>query len=810
MDIVREISQLYELSLAVGGQADLASSSEQFLRVYIRQMNPDFGALWIRRAFLDPSAPTHEFQCLYYHPIRYISDPIIVIPPALEKKIQGKIGWVSDQCAWFENEVATTQGLHGFLPIADLGFLQVYYTKKNEAQKSFTELHFKKVDKVLRKLGLDWRSILNHSRVITEQQARLEIQKEAEKLALVAEKTDNAILITDPQGKIEWGNQSFERLSGYSVEDVVGRKPGSFLQGPETSQDTITDISAHLRAHRSFRTELINYHKSGHAYWVELSIQPIYTSDGQLQNFIAITNNIDDRKQKEEELKEAWEKAEEGSRIKQEFLSVISHEIRTPLNAITGMTDLLRQTALSNPQKEYLQNIRLSSDNLKAIVDGIFDLSSIDAGSLSIQAVPFNLKQMLQNIVNGNEFKAEEKGVGLFLKFDPRAEVSLIGDPVRLSQALLHLISNAIKFTSVGRVNLELRLVTRMQNALVVEFIVEDTGKGIPPHLQEKIFTEFTQEDSSHSRKYGGTGLGLSISKRLVELMGGELRLTSRVGHGTTVSFIIGLPLHQGQLDEISTDSNPLSHALVGKKILLVEDNAMNQFFTKKLLEGWGVEVSLAENGRDALSKFEQKFYDLILMDIQMPEMDGIEATRIIRQDNSQIPIIALTALTIKGETERLLSEGFNDLLSKPFEADFLLKTITKHLVHARRFTLKTEKNNPKSGEPLFSTHLLRQMMKENPDQVNRMEQLFMNQAESAVKEFAKGLLLHDWTLIAQEAHKIKASIDILQIHSLKRPIRLLESAARGNTSSDQMILHTEEIIRTLTDICQQMRIVPD
>lgn len=806
MDIVREISQLYELSLAIGGQLTLAQSSEQFLRVYMRQMNMDAGACWIRKTWIDPSAPTNQFVCLHDHPSRFVASETISISAEFEKKRTKTSGWTSKTCDWTP---AQFDGTHGFLPVGQIGFLQVYYAAENQALSSFSSIHFKKIEKVLEKLAHDWTSILNYTRVATEQSARLKLQKEAEKLALVAEKTDNAILITDPYGKIEWVNQGFERLTGYTSAEVIGKKPGSFLQGPETCMETVAEISAHLRKQLSFRTELLNYHKSGYSYWVEIAIQPVYSSSGILQYFIAIENNIDDRKQKEAELKEAWEKAQEGSRIKQEFLSVISHEIRTPLNAIAGMTDLLRQTSLSNQQLEYIQNIRLSSDNLKAIIDGIFDLSTLDAGELSIQSIPFNLKQMLQNIVLGNELKAEEKGVGLFLKFDPRAEVSLIGDPVRLSQVLLHLVSNAIKFTSAGRINLELRLVTRMQNALVVEFIVEDTGKGIPPHLQEKIFDEFTQEDSSHSRRYGGTGLGLSISKKLVQLMGGELRLQSRVGQGTKVSFIIGFPLHEGQIEETVAETPSASQVLTGKKILLVEDNAMNQFFARKLLEGWGIEVGLAENGIDAIAKFNQKYFDLILMDIQMPEMDGIEATRLIRQENKNIPIIALTALTIKGESDKLIQIGFTDLMSKPFEAEVLQKKLVHHLVHNRRYTLETEKPKEKNGQPLFSTHLLRQMMRENPEQVQRMEQLFMDQAESAVKEFAKGLLLHDWASIAQEAHKIKASIDILQIHTLKRPIRFLEGATRGDIPSDELILHTETIIRTLSEVSERMRSIP-
>ncbi|OYU92663.1 MAG: hypothetical protein CFE21_23075, partial [Bacteroidetes bacterium B1(2017)] len=311
---------------------------------------------------------------------------------------------------------------------------------------------------------------------------------------------------------------------------------------------------------------------------------------------------------------------------------------------------------------------------------------------MNIQAIPFNLKKILQNIINSNEFKAEQKGLGLFLKLDPKVDSHLIGDGIRLSQVLLNLISNAIKFTISGKIELEIRVVSKMNNALVLEFIVEDTGKGIPDKMQKIIFDSFTQEDSSLGRKYGGTGLGLSISQKLVSLMGGELKLTSQENVGTKVSFILGFPINQEptSLPEISTISD---NVLIGKKILLVEDNTMNQFFAQKLLEGWGIKVDIANNGKEGVEMFGRKHYDCILMDIQMPEMDGFQATKIIRQENKYIPIIALTALSVEEEADNFKSAGMNDYITKPFEAEYLKKKLIEYMLVYQSYSISSPKS---------------------------------------------------------------------------------------------------------------------
>lgn len=512
-------------------------------------------------------------------------------------------------------------------------------------------------------------------------------------------------------------------------------------------------------------------------------------------------NTESGQKNNEKELKEAQEKAEHAGKIKQQFLSVVSHEIRTPLNGIIGMSNLLQKTQLSPQQSDYLNTIQISTENLSLIINSILDFSKIESGLLSIQVIPFNLKKILQNIINGNEFKAEQKGLGLFLKLDPKIDSHLLGDGIRLSQVLLNLISNAIKFTITGKIELEIRLVSKMNNALVLEFIVEDTGKGIPDKMQEIIFESFTQEDSSLGRKYGGTGLGLSISQKLVSLMGGELILTSQENVGTKVSFILGFPISQEPSTK-SENSTVSDNILIGKKTLLVEDNPMNQFFAQKLLEGWAMKVDIANNGKEGVEMFNRKQYDCILMDIQMPEMDGIQATKIIRETNKYIPIIALTALSVEEEANNFRSVGMNDFITKPYEAEYLKKKLMEYMLIYQSGPIVSQKSNQLIEEQVYNNSLLTQMMKGNQVQIRQIEQLFVNQVEEVLKQMHQYFLLENWKEIGLLAHKLKASIDMLQITNLKQVIRKLESIEKNKTEKrvvDELIGNVTE---TLQNVC--------
>jgi PAS domain S-box-containing protein len=803
LEIVRELSLLYELSLSVGGTLDLKKTSEDFLKVWMRQKNIDYGSVWIKNEYLGIDDPS-QFSLIFGHPYFLIIEtkeiPSEKFLETLKQQKAFEVGNDDPDFLHFKKEKNIKSGSYWFLEIPNLGFIKFFFYEKNPSRQSFNLKEIKKAEKVLGKLSIALQSCLLHDRVIRETEQKNRFQKEIRKLALVAEKTDNAIVITDANGIIEWANDGFKRISGYSIEEAIGKTPGSLLQGPETNQETIEYIREQLKAENSFRAELLNYTKTGEKYWIELSIQPIYDENGLLINFIAVESDITDRKNKEVELNEAKEKAEESGRIKQEFLSVVSHEIRTPLNGIIGMSNLLQKTQLSPQQSDYLNTIQVSTENLSLIINSILDFSKIESGQLNIQTIPFNLEKIVRNIINSNEFKAEQKGLGLFLKFDPKVDSHLIGDGIRLSQVLLNLVSNALKFTVTGKIELEIRLISKMNNALVLEFNVEDTGKGIPEKMQKVIFESFTQEDSSLGRKYGGTGLGLSISQKLVSLMGGELKLTSKENVGTKVSFILGFPINQEPSTK-SENSIPSENMLIGKKILLVEDNTMNQFFAQKLLEGWGMKVDIANNGKEGVAMFKIKHYDCILMDIQMPEMDGIQATKFIRQSNKYVPIIALTALSVEEEADNFKSAGMNDYITKPFEAEYLKKKLIAYILSYQNYSISSPKSNESKEERTYDNSLLSQMMKGNQVQIRQMEQLFVNQAEEVLELMHQHFTLEKWKEIGLLAHKLKASIDMLQITDLKLVIRKLESLEK-NTPDKQII---DDLISNVTQTLQKV-----
>ncbi len=796
IDIAREISLLYELSLSIGNSLDLKKNCADFLNVWMRQKNIDFGSIWLKNSVLN--LPNSEnFTLIYANPEFSTDKKEITLNHYFMSHLEGNGGVCIKSGTPHFQEIITekniTDGCYWILPLPQLGFIKFYFSPKNLSQVAFDSSEVKKASKVIRKFGVTLQSCLLHNRVIG-------YQEELKKLAVVAEKTDNAIVISDSEGRIEWVNEGFSRISGYLLDEVKGRKPGEVLQGSETNLETKKFIGEQLRLRSSFRTEILNYSKTGQKYWVELSIQAIYDNSGKLTNFIAVESDITERKNYESELRQAKEKAEEASRIKQEFMAVVSHEIRTPLNAIMGMTNLIQKTSLSPLQSDYINTVQISTDNLQGIINSILDFSKIEAGKMTLQKIPFNPKKILQNIINSNEFKAEQKGIGLFMKFDEKLNVTLLGDSIRLSQVLLNLVSNAIKFTDTGRISLEARVVTKMNNALVVEFAVSDTGKGISPEKHKLIFESFTQEDSSISRKYGGTGLGLSISKQLVELMGGDLRVKSELGEGATFSFVVGFPISQAPIEE-TKQNNISSNVLIGKKILLVEDNAMNQFFAQKLLEGWGIKVEIAKNGLEGVEKFRAKYYDGILMDIQMPEMDGFQATKIIRSENTHIPIIALTALIVDEEIDHFSAVGMNDYIGKPFVADELMQKLIKYITVPQSYSLLSPKVKVEESEKLYNNQLLSQMMKGNTVQIRQMEKLFVQQSQDTLRQFAEYYTQQNYSQIGHLAHKIKASIDMLQILPLKQPIRQLEALGKQEKDSAEMV----NLIKLTTDILQRV-----
>lgn len=382
-------------------------------------------------------------------------------------------------------------------------------------------------------------------------------------------------------------------------------------------------------------------------------------------------------------LKQAKEEAEQGLKAKNEFLSTMSHEIRTPLNSILGMTHLILRDNPRTEQKEQLNVLLFSANNLLAIVNDILDYNKIEAGKVNFEMIETDIPNVVKNIISGLRTSAEDKGIELRLQIDPALQHKVLGDPTRIGQVITNLVNNAIKFTRKGYVLLDIKVVGQNPSSITLQVSVEDTGIGIAQEKQKIIFEQFTQADTSTSRNFGGTGLGLAICKKLLALQGTELHLTSEQGKGSVFYFTQTFPklVNSEKKTEVKKETTPTeeSKPLSGMSVLLVEDNEVNILVAKTFLERWGASIDVAMNGQEALNKLDLSKHKLILMDMHMPVMDGYEATHILRERGVRIPIIALTASLPREVEDRITSSGIDDIVVKPFVPDELFRIILHH-----------------------------------------------------------------------------------------------------------------------------------
>jgi len=502
------------------------------------------------------------------------------------------------------------------------------------------------------------------------------------------------------------------------------------------------------------------------------------------------------------------------------FLANMSHEIRTPINGIAGMINLLSGTKTTREQEKYISAIHNSTDNLKVIINDILDLSALESGKLNFEQIGFRISDLLPQVVETFLPQANEKGVELNYEYIPGSELVLLGDPVRLSQILINLINNAIKFTYKGSITVHSKISSKLNKTAYVDFAVSDTGIGIPDEKLESIFDTFRQADDSITRKFGGTGLGLSIVKQLVDLQGGSIQVTSAENVGSTFRFTI--PYQIGIDEDLVDDSNSdakleKQKKLPGMKVLLVEDNDINRLYASNIIKNWGCKVDEAENGLICLEKHKKNDYDVILMDIQMPVMDGFETTISIRNSfeghKSEIPIIALTANAIKGDNEKCLSLGMNDYISKPFLPQELFKVISKfqksesEVKRAKEEKVKENPIEPVTKKEITNLSYLESISNNDKKFVREMISTFIETTPETVGLMEKELKAGNLPNLGLLAHKIKPSLTFMGIESMTNTVKEIEVLGKENKDPERINDLLSSFTSVINDSIKELKV---
>lgn len=806
-------------------------------------------------------------------------------------------------------------------------------------------------------------SLYVNGRDITESK---KLSEEHQRLSLVAKSTDNIIIITDKDRKIQWVNRPFELLTGYTLEEALGLNPGPLLQFEDTSPETILEIREALNNKTSFTGDIKNISKGGRVYWLHMVINPVFNDRGELINFIAIETDVTEKKtnelkilnlnatlnaifngvghaviytdpngliqkvnsavaglleytedqlvnkqtpllfhdaaeisqravsgssnnntlreygydtlvakarinnspdanewtyitrsgkrvpvwlvvscirdldnkilgyihvaedytikkRAESELIQAKLSAEQAARAKDSFLANMSHEIRTPLNAIIGFTELLGHSSLDEVQSDYVENIKNAGDNLLLIINDILDLSKIESGRLVIESVPFNIKSALSHIYNLLKVKATEKGLEFSLYMDPTIPDIVIGDPGRLNQIIMNLAGNAIKFTMAGEVIIAIKKTSETDEKVTLRFSIKDSGIGIPEEKLASIFDRFTQAEDSTSRRFGGTGLGLNIAKQLLELQHGEISVTSKLGSGS--EFIFSLEYIKEKENKTAPQKEKGSRLKSYRKldVLLCEDNIINQRLAKKVIENFGFDITIANNGREGIDLLQKKHYDLILMDLQMPLMDGYQATIYIRNVlKSDIPIIAMTAHSLIGEQQKCFEIGMNAYVPKPFRQEDLFDKINSVITTAPGHP--TSPSSPLSGPDSGQSPGLRPGLRPTAKSVDlvylkelshgnqafekEMIELFIHKVPSDLGDLQKAISDGDMDRIKKQAHLLKSTMALFNLEEPGNYLVQLENEASNPPLSREMVLgfdlirkQTEDAIKSLEGI---------
>ena len=597
---------------------------------------------------------------------------------------------------------------------------------------------------------------------------------------------------------IQFANQSFSDISGYETNELIGKNPAEvFIFGENFEIMKTKNVVRKLGVSDVYQIPVKN--KRGELKWWAISGAPNFDDQGNLVGTIGIHLDITDQKQLEIDLENEKIKAEEASKAKEAFLANMSHEIRTPLNAIIGFLRELEKQELTDLQKKYIENSSIASKHLLAIINNILDISKIEAGEMSINDEAFIIENSIKNVVTVLQPKAEQKSIDLIINYDSNISKVLKGDPLRIEQILFNLIGNSLKFTQKGEINVNCNLISEEINSEEICISIFDTGIGMDKKFIDTIFKKFSQEDKKITRKFGGTGLGMAITKELVNLMNGRIEVESEKNIGTKI--YIYLTFEKGNQENIKTAlSDKELTNIDGARILLVEDNDLNRMVAQNSLQYFNCKVVEAENGLEAVEILKANKFDIILMDIQMPEMDGIEATKVIRNKlNIKTPIIALTANAFKTEIEKCRKAGMDDYVTKPFDETILLETIAK-LLH-RENDKSTLLNHASENNWLYNLSSLNNLSRGNQEFVQKMITVFIDQTIETIEKAEKAIPLNDFQEVSRLIHKIKPSVEGMGILSIVDDVKLLEKVSKETNDKEQIILLFSTIKFTLEKV---------
>jgi PAS domain S-box-containing protein len=669
----------------------------------------------------------------------------------------------------------------------------------------------------------------------------LEIQnKEREKLAaeLVMENYSRGLIeasldplfTISPEGKITDMNLATVRVIEKSREQLIGSNFIDCFTEPKKAKDGYQQVFE-----KGFVVDCPLTIKDGKLTDVLFNGSVYKDGNGNVLGAVVVARDITEQKRIENELieskifaefatliaEEAKTNAENSTLIaenavkaKQQFLSNMSHEIRTPMNAIIGFTKVLLKTELSSKQSEYLSAIKLSGDALIVLINDILDLAKVDAGKMLFEQTPFKIALSISSMLHLFDTKIQEKNLVLVKEYDKQIPEVLLGDPVRLHQIILNLVSNAVKFTSHGSITLSVRLIKQDDTKVSIEFAVSDTGIGIPAQKIDKIFENFQQASSGTSRIYGGTGLGLAIVKQLVEQQGGAVSVKSEIDKGSTFSFTLSF-LKTKATAELEVETIILDNEIKNINVLVVEDIALNQLLMKTLLDDYGFERDIASNGKIAIEKLQAKTYDIILMDLQMPEMNGFEATEYIRNTlHSKIPIIALTADVTTVDLKKCKAVGMNDYIAKPVDEKLLYNKILGLVKKPIIIDEIQEIGFVKDNDPklrYIDLSYLSDRTKSNPSLMMEMIVLYLKQTPSLVEAMKKARYDKDWATLHSAVHKMIPSFSIMGISSdFERMAKKIQEYANTQKQTDgihDLILQLENVC---TQACKELEIELD